>query len=803
MRRGFAVGLPRRNPSAGAATTDEIVARNSMTLAQHQRSDVPAAKSAPASFGDEAQAAYKAWFECSDDCLFVIGVNSAGKFTFETVNAAYERKTGIQRRQLEGKTPHEALPASVADAVTDHYRHCVRAGSPIRYDTTLEFPSGVRQWRTSLTPVRNRQGKIRQILGSAWDRTDETEALELAAKSLRLLQGVIEAAPDIIYLVDLVGARLNVIGGPVKEVLGYTEAEIADLTKVGLKAIVHPDDAIMLQAHRAWTKRMDDDVVATTEKRVRCADGTYKWLSCREKILNRDAAGCATTLLGVATSIQDQKELERLVKLAHANLRRTLRSITDCYFTLDHTYRLTDINHACLEWMGARRNQVVGTNFWDWCGPAAQCAGLTKEALEMRRPMHAEVRSAVRPDRWLDYHVYPSGDGAVVFFHDITDRKLAEQKAESSNGLLLAALNALSAHIAILDPMGFITGVNSAWHRFAVGNGYLGSDHGLGQNYLDICRSAAEVEPTAARVAEQLEATLSGRINHFVLEYVCGNRWFQLQANRFDANDVAYVVVAHEDITELVLVKQTLTTLDGSQRREVSQLMRQSVVNRLSSSIAHELNQPLTAVMSNAEAAIEQLTMEPPDIDGAREALQDIVTEDKRAADVISRVRSLIKRDSGNLEYISVDRIVGATHSLLRNEIVRRGVDLVVDCDRTLPPVRGDFVELQQVLINILMNAMESFGSPPFAEGYKKVTIRTEARDIRVCITVSDNGPGVPRALDGNMFEPFVSTKSEGLGLGLSICTTIAELHGGNIALENNQDGGATATLTLPVAKRE
>ena len=112
-------------------------------------------------------------------------------------------------------------------------------------------------------------------------------------------------------------------------------------------------------------------------------------------------------------------------------------------------------------------------------------------------------------------------------------------------------------------------------------------------------------------------------------------------------------------------------------------------------------------------------------------------------------------------------------------------------------------MELQQVLINMLMNATEAFNGAPAATQERRVVISARVTDDRVSVIVSDNGPGVPPALEGNLFEPFVSTKSEGLGLGLSICAAIAESHGGNIALENNQGGGASAILTLPVAKGE
>ena len=176
----------------------------------------PTMNGAPALSAEEVQLAHDAWFEHSDDCLFIIGVSPGGEFAFEAVNPAYERRTGFRKEDLEGRSPHEALPAPLADAVTRQYRRCIKKRAPIRYEIALDFPVGMRHWQSVLTPVRNGHGEIYRIIGSSRDRTAEVEARELAKTSQGLLQGVIEAAPDIIYLADLVDARITVIGGPVQ-----------------------------------------------------------------------------------------------------------------------------------------------------------------------------------------------------------------------------------------------------------------------------------------------------------------------------------------------------------------------------------------------------------------------------------------------------------------------------------------------------------------------------------------------------------------------------------------------------------
>jgi PAS domain S-box-containing protein len=509
---------------------------------------------------DDVNAAYDAWFEQSDECLFAVAVLPGGAFSYEAINPAYERITGLRRAVVVGKKPQDCLTPDLAEAVVVNYRRCLEAGSSIRYEATLNFPSGVRYWQTVLTPVRSTRGEIYRILGSARDRTSEVQASHFAEASRSLLQSVIDACPDIIYVIDLLRGRFVVIGSRVEQILGYSVCDVTTWTKAKLNALVHPDDAMPVAGHRAWTRRMGDGVFATIEHRVMNAAGTYTWLSCRETIFARDPEGRATKVLGVATSIQQRKEAERSRDIAYANLRHALDSITDCYFMLDRDFRVTDINLAFATWAGQQREQLLGASFWDLCQAADDCSRITKEAIERRRPMHAEVRSALRPDRWLDYHVYPTPTGGVVFFHDVTDRKLAEQEAQRSRAFLSATLDGLSAHIAILNQDGIVIGVNSAWRRFADERGYDMPDHGVGLKYVDICRiSTASVRKL---VVNEIQSVLSGKRGDANLEYLCGSRWYQMRANRFARDGVTYVVAAHEDITELIAVRQSLRELD-------------------------------------------------------------------------------------------------------------------------------------------------------------------------------------------------------------------------------------------------
>jgi signal transduction histidine kinase len=237
-----------------------------------------------------------------------------------------------------------------------------------------------------------------------------------------------------------------------------------------------------------------------------------------------------------------------------------------------------------------------------------------------------------------------------------------------------------------------------------------------------------------------------------------------------------------------------------AQRREVAHMSRVLILGELSGAIAHELNQPLTAILANAQAAQMMLARDAPDIDEALLALEDIVEDDNRAGKVIQRLRSMLRKDQGRWELIDVNDIVRSTHNLVRSELVTRRIDTAVQLDAPLDPVRGDPVQLQQVVLNLVVNAMDALAAND--PGQRRLELRTRTADrARVELSVIDNGPGISPSEEARLFQPFFTTKPEGLGLGLSICSTILTAHGGALTLSSGETGGAVATVTLPSAE--
>jgi PAS domain S-box-containing protein len=233
------------------------------------------------------------------------------------------------------------------------------------------------------------------------------------------------------------------------------------------------------------------------------------------------------------------------------------------------------------------------------------------------------------------------------------------------------------------------------------------------------------------------------------------------------------------------------------QRDELAHLSRVTTLGGMATTLAHELNQPLGAVHSNAEAAEILLEKNPPDLGELRAILGDIRQDAWRAGEVIHRMRALLKRHRFKMELIEVKGLVEALGGLLQAVIISRKTRLRIEVAQALPPVWGDTVELQQVLLNLILNALDAMTGCPIGE--REVTVRALANAAGgVIISVTDQGTGFPKEKLGRSFEPFFTTKKQGMGIGLSICQTIIEAHGGRLTAENNSDRGATVQFTLP-----
>jgi C4-dicarboxylate-specific signal transduction histidine kinase len=250
------------------------------------------------------------------------------------------------------------------------------------------------------------------------------------------------------------------------------------------------------------------------------------------------------------------------------------------------------------------------------------------------------------------------------------------------------------------------------------------------------------------------------------------------------------------DITKRRLAEQEVVR----QRNAVAHLSRVTTLGEISGSLAHELNQPLGAILANADAAELHLQSETPNLAELRSILADIRRDDLRAGEIIHGIRTFLRRRELDMEPLELAQIADEAAKLVSADAVTRHVTIGFEIPPALPRVSGDRIHLQQVLVNLLVNGMDAMSTCPVP--LRRILIRAmQPNPATVEIAVSDAGVGIPPGSVSRVFDPFHTSKPGGLGLGLSICRSIIEAHGGVISIENNLDRGATARFTLPVSR--
>ena len=232
------------------------------------------------------------------------------------------------------------------------------------------------------------------------------------------------------------------------------------------------------------------------------------------------------------------------------------------------------------------------------------------------------------------------------------------------------------------------------------------------------------------------------------------------------------------------------------QRLQLTHLSRVAMLGEMSGGLAHELNQPLTAILSNAQAAQALIANKAMDEAELLDILRDIVSAEQRAGEVILRLRALFKRGETYFQRLDVNEVVGEVMSLAHGDLATRSIEATLQLAPTLPPIQGDRIQLQQVLLNLVMNASEAMAGN--VSGERKLTVRTIGAGGKVHISVIDRGPGFPADMHEKLFEPYFTTKPQGLGLGLSISRSIISAHHGKLWGVGTPKRGASFHISLP-----
>jgi C4-dicarboxylate-specific signal transduction histidine kinase len=273
----------------------------------------------------------------------------------------------------------------------------------------------------------------------------------------------------------------------------------------------------------------------------------------------------------------------------------------------------------------------------------------------------------------------------------------------------------------------------------------------------------------------------------------------EIGLNPIHTSEGLFVLASIIDISE----RKRAELERARQRNEMAHLSRVTMLGELSGSLAHELNLPLTAILSNAQAAQRILANSDADLTELREILNDIVTEDKRAGEVIRRLRLLLKKGEVQQHCLDINEVVEDVLKLMRSDLINQKVTVNCELARHLPTVTGDPVQLQQVLLNLVVNACDAMVDCNTPKRRLLIRTGTGNENGAVLVSVTDRGGSIPEEKMEQIFEPFFTTKEKGMGLGLSVCRTIIAAHRGKLWAANNADCGATFHFSLPIGGSE
>jgi PAS domain S-box-containing protein len=395
----------------------------------------------------------------------------------------------------------------------------------------------------------------------------------------------------------------------------------------------------------------------------------------------------------------------------------------------------------------------------------------------------------------------PSAEGTTCLF-DLTSLRRAESERRQAELLHSAVLASVHDQIVVLDRGGVIIATNQSWRQFVEHSATRPFERGhVGDHYLQACQAAASAgDPVAAELLECIHDVLGGVRAQRHLDFSRGDPegplWYEISVERLQRPEGG-VVISRADVTAR---KQALNQA-REQRQQLAHLSRVAILGELSGAFAHELAQPLTSILGNAEAALQLLPDNCPELLEVQEILRDIIKDDVRAAEVIQRLRSMLARGEIRRHVVDLNQIVYDALAIARSDLITRNVSAALHLEPKGASVFADPVQLQQVLLNLIVNACDAMADGPSTD--RRLTIATCAVDGGRAIecSVTDTGPGIGPNITDRLFQPFVTTKKHGMGLGLAICRSIVEAHGGRLWAENAVAGpGAVFRFTASVA---
>jgi PAS domain S-box-containing protein len=707
----------------------------------------------------------------------------------------------LNRQTLEyfGKTTEELKDWALIDAVhpddlprvIETRKRSIEAGQIYDVEHRCRRADGVYRWfQVRGLPVRDTQNQITAwylLLTDIDDRKRAEEALrtrELDARSL------LDNMPGFL-------ARLSPDGTPEifnRPFLQYLGSPAEETKKWKTNDIIHPDD--LAHSIEVFGNAISKGQPLDIEHRLRRFDGLYRWFQVR-MVPVRDVEGRILHWNALTTDIEDRKRAEAALQSSERDLSLIINTMPTLAWSARPDGSVDFLNQRWLNYTGLSPEQALG---WEWAvaihpDDSNRIAEYWQSIMQTGEPGEIEARFR-RFDgeyRWFLFRANALRDesGTIVKWYgtnaDIDDRKRAEAQVEQAY-LRLAEAQRLS------KTGSFITDL-------------VADDHNWSEETFRIFDFDPTTKVTAQRIRDMIHPedlpsfdamiarAMTGVNVDFVFRIVTSRSAVKHIRGmaRIMLQDRPLFIGALQDITESKVAEEALNRA----RSELAHVARVTTLNALTASIAHEINQPLACLMTNASISLRRLNADPPNVDGARERVQLAISDAKRASDVINRLRALFSKKEFTLEQLDLNEIATEVIALSLSDLQRNRVILRSELAEDIPPVIGDRVQMQQVILNLLRNASDAMVG--VEDRPRQLLVRTQREgDDRVRLSVQDAGCGVNPQDFERLFEAFYTTKSGGMGIGLSLSRSIIERHQGRLWAEPNDGPGTTFSFSIP-----
>ncbi len=715
----------------------------------------------------------------------------------ETVNRQVQEYFGKTLEELREWSSTNAVHPDDLPAVLAQWTRSIESGQPYDIELRQRGADGVYRWfHAQGLPVRDAEGCILRwfVLQTDIDARKRNEAaltsaFEELAKSEAELRTIIDAIPQLIVSLRADGTFLSAN----QAVLDYTGLTKEEMRTESFGDVFHPEDTERLRDQRDLA--ISRGVPFEYERRVRRKDGQYRWFLIQYNPL-RDQRRELIRWYAAGTDIDDRKRAEDALRASEHELRQMVDSVPGMIAVANSTGQQEYANKRFLDFTGTTVEELRGFDGLNLLIHPDEREMVINEWLRcsaLGQPLELDHRLK-RFDgvyRWVRVRVDPLLDdrGRIVRWYglltDIDDQRRAEEALRDSEQHLRLLVETIPALVSRTTAEGTPDYVN---RRIVDYTGQELEQTGWHVFHPDDRNSHWQKFRHALESGEPWEDTF--RLRRADGEY----RWFHERSEPL--LDRSGRVVCWYFVSVDVNDNREMEEALRSTRRKLSAAMQIATVAEMSASIAHEINQPLASVVTNAHACQTWLSHDPPNLERAQATLERIIRDGHSAAEVVRRIRALFKQAAPVKTPLDINQIVAEVLRVLSDELRDNSIVVETELAVDLPRIVGDQVQIQQTLINLVHNATEAMAV--LIARPKSLVVRSRREGDHLLVEVRDFGVGIKDPT--LVFEPFFTTKESGMGLGLSISRSIIEAHGGRIWATANEDGGTTISFTLPLA---